>query len=255
MFTRDLFLALRAERFWAIAVSVIAVPSFAIGAEGAGEIQQTVAIVASDYKNAIGKQWPIDVRLKGGELSRIRFQNKEIPLRNVDERGSVLWTVQSFGKEFVVFKLRRGWPSNSSAKEMDPTMDSLKSQLDGSGGYLTLSYLAEGGVFGNEYKHLKLLVKCEASGGCRLRDEDGKPFDRLFAFAKENQRGLKSVEPVTRSRYAELTHDHVVGVEFPAVASNPMKRFADDSLAMISSSSQNERESGRFREVFAGIPK
>ena len=255
MFKSEIFGSLRLRRPWFVMLALMAVPGASFGADGVGEDRQTVAMVASDYKDAIGKQWPIDVRLKGGELSGLRFQGKEIPLKNVDEKGAVLWTVQSFGKEFVVFKLRRGWPKSASSKEMDPVMDSAKSQLDGAGGYLTLSYLAEGGVFSNEYKHLKLLVKCDASGKCQLNNEDGKQFDRLFAFAKENQRGLKSVEPVTRSRYAELINDRLAGVELPAVASIMGKRLSDDALAMVTASPLDGSENSSLREVFAGMPK
>lgn len=181
-----------------------------LGHEAMAQEAQTVVVVASDFAAVKGLQPAIKTLTSDGKLVGFNYAGVNFPLKTVDASGVVLWQVRALGNDYRVFKLRKGWPANSVSKDENPKMDTSKNELGEEGGFITLSYLEEGGIFSNDYRHLRMKVQCESSGKCRLLTADGKPFDRVFAFASENQRGIRDVKPVTRSEFARLTGEITV---------------------------------------------
>lgn len=203
--------------------SILLVSGFAGAEVWAAE---PLVVVGTDWPSLKGVHLAAIPIIEGDGLKGVTFMRKRFSLDDIASGGgAVLYEMQTLAGKKRVFKLQKGWPRNPKDAAENPEMDATREVLGPSGGFVTLSYLEKGGVFSNDYRHLRLQVKCQA-GSCGLFLADGSPVDRLFAHKAENDRGIREVRAVTRGTYASLTGTDFAGAA-PAVTQRPDKGAAE----------------------------
>lgn len=172
--------------------------------------EQVITKIGSDHPSIQGKPIWVSTVAKGTELTFIKYSKGNIPVQKINEQGVTLFKYNLLGSDINIVKLRRGWPSDVNAQDENPSIDPKTAQLSSKGGRVTLSYLSELNLLSkNKYKHLPLQI-IQDSNSFKLVTTNGSPANFLFATSQDNKKGLRSIEPVSPSRFAILAGQHVI---------------------------------------------
>lgn len=172
----------------------------------ASDNEQLITKIGSDHPSIQGKPLWVNAISNEKGLSSIKYQKGDISIQKINEEGVPLFRVNILGNPINIVKIKRGWPLDGKSTDENPAMDPRTSHLDTNGGRVTLSYILDTGVFSrSKYRHLPLEIIRDNNGHFKLVTENGSSAIFLFATSQENQRGLKSIEPVSASKFAHLT--------------------------------------------------
>lgn len=233
------------RRFSRALIGVLAGSAAAVALAGDGAVMDSLVVVGTDWPGLKGQHLFVKPILEGASLNGMTFMGKRFAMEDIASgKGAILMQVKTIAGDKRIFKIKQGWPKNAKNKGENPEMDSAHNKLGPDGGFVTLSYLEQGGVFSDEYRHLPLEVRCDA-GACKLFLENGSPVDRLFAYKASNDRGIREIRPVSRGTYATLT-----GTIVPVGSAEVAQRDSKGELGNSASGSDNgngERSVGSIR--------
>jgi|GEM_PF-4439645 len=201
--------------------------------------EQIITKIGSDHPSIQGKPLWVSAVAKDTELSSIKYSKGDIPIQKINEQGVSLFKYNLLGSNINIVKLRRGWPTDANSKDENPAIAPKTTQLNSKGGKITLSYLSELNLLSkNKYKHLTLEIIQEGNG-FKLITANSSTANFLFATSQDNKQGLRSIEPVSPSRFAVLTGQHVIE-DSPRVAS---RQSSSKNESKEASNPSNQSES------------
>lgn len=176
------------------------------GSLWAADTEQLITRIGSDHPSIQGKPLWVNAISNEKGLSSIKYQKGDVSIQKINEEGIPLFRINLFGNLINIVKIKRGWPTDPKSTEENPAMDPRTSHLDSNGGRVTLSYILDTGLFSSsKYRHLPLEIVQDSNGNFKLVTANGSSAIFLYATSQENQRGLKSIEPVSASKFAHLT--------------------------------------------------
>lgn len=205
------------------ALGPAAVLSFSLNAS-ATDGEQLLTKIGSNHPSIRGKPVWVSAITNSNGLTAIKYPKGNIPLQRITEQGAPLFKISLLGHEINIVKIKRGWPVDLQSTDENPEIHTDTSHLDSSGGKVTLSYILDMGLIGaSTYRHLPLELVRSPDGQFKLVTSKGQTASFLYANSQQNERGLKSIEPVSPSKFAHLTGDILV-TQAPAVSARTEKR-------------------------------